>query len=60
LTEPTPLSARARESPLAHQSTPELNVRVYSFAGLSPWVLQGAEIEAVRMLRTVPISIQLD
>ncbi|MFZ0590785.1 MAG: hypothetical protein WAM39_09900 [Bryobacteraceae bacterium] len=43
---------------LAHQSTPELNVRVYSFAGLSSWVLRGAEIEAARMLHSVHIELK--
>src|ERR1700745_11113 len=37
LTGPTPLSARARnECPLAHQSTPEINLRVYSCLGFPP------------------------
>lgn len=45
------------EFSLADQSTPQLRVRVYSFPGLSPWVLEGAELEAQRMLRTVPIRL---
>src|SRR5690242_8152099 len=45
------------ESSLALQSTPTLNVFVYSFAGLSPWVLEGAESEAARMLRPVGVAL---
>jgi hypothetical protein len=43
---------------LALQSTPELNVRVFSFPGLSPWVLQAAESEAARMLRSLPAELK--
>jgi hypothetical protein len=43
---------------LALQSTPKLNVRVFSFPGLSPWVLQSAEAEASRMLRSVPVELK--
>jgi hypothetical protein len=38
------------------QSTPTLKVFVYSFPGLSPGMLQGAEREATRLLRPVPIQ----
>jgi hypothetical protein len=38
------------------QSTLTLRVFVYSFPGLSPVVLQGAESEAARILRPVPIE----
>src|SRR4051812_11575667 len=44
------------QSLLALQSTPTLRVFVYSFPGLSPGVLQGAEGEAARVLRPVPIQ----
>jgi hypothetical protein len=58
LSESTSLIAKPKaDSSLADQSTPQLRVRVYSFPGISPWVLQGAEIEARRMLRTVPIRL---
>ena len=40
------------------QSTPTLRVFVYGFSGLPPGVLQGAESEAVRLLRPVPIEWQ--
>lgn len=43
---------------LALQSTPTLQVFIYSFPGLSPGVLQGAETEATRLLRAVPIDWQ--
>lgn len=42
----------------ADQGTVVLRVRVYSFTGLSPWMLRGAETEALRMLR--PVAIQLN
>src|SRR5207302_65227 len=45
------------ECSLALQSTPTLNVFVYSFPGLSAWVLHGAESEAVRMLH--PVGVEL-
>jgi hypothetical protein len=38
------------------QSTPTLKVFVYSFPGLPPSLLQGAESEAARVLRPVPIQ----
>jgi hypothetical protein len=41
----------------ADRPTPRINVRIYGFPGLSPWVLQGAEIEAKRLLRPVPIQL---
>jgi hypothetical protein len=42
----------------ALQRTPALKVFVYSFPGLSPLALQGAESEATRILRPVPIEWQ--
>jgi len=39
------------------KSTPQLNVRVYSFAGLSPELLSHAESEAVRVLQGVPVEL---
>ena len=33
-----------------------MSVRVYAFAGLSPWLLRSAEVEANRLLRDVPIE----
>lgn len=40
------------------QSTPKLDVLVYSFPGISPWVLQEAEKEAARLLRPVARELQ--
>lgn len=58
LSEPTPLEAgTATEFSFANQSTPELNIRVYSFPGLSAWVLREAYAEAVRIFH--PVSIEL-
>ena len=57
--EPTPLLARAINAfSLAHQSTPELQVRVYSFPGLSPWMLAAAEVEARRLLLPASVEFQ--
>lgn len=39
------------------KSTPQLSVRVYSFAGLSPGLLQAAEVEADRLLSNVPVDL---
>jgi hypothetical protein len=47
----------AVEFPLGNQSTPELNIRVYGFPGLSGWVLRAAYTEAERLLS--PVSIDL-
>jgi hypothetical protein len=49
--------ALTSESSLALQSTPTLNVFVYCFPGLSSWVLEGAESEAMRILH--PLGIEL-
>ena len=46
------------QSLIALQSTQKLTVFVYSFPGLSPSVVQGAETEAVRMLGPVPIELK--
>jgi hypothetical protein len=40
-----------------YKSTPQLNVRVYSFAGLGPGLVQAAEVEATRLLRDVPLNL---
>jgi hypothetical protein len=40
-----------------YKSTPQLNVRVYSFAGLAPGLVQAAEMEATRLLRDVPLNL---
>lgn len=59
LSESTPLMARdAIDGSPGDQSTGVLRVRVYSFRGLSPWMLRAAETEATRMLR--PVAIQLN
>jgi hypothetical protein len=47
----------APEFSLGLQSTPELTVRVFSFPGLSPWMLQAAEAEATRVLHSVPVEL---
>lgn len=39
------------------QSTPTINVLVYSFQGLPPWVLDGAKTEAARIFRQAAIQI---
>lgn len=41
----------------ANDVVPRLTVHVYGFAGLSPWLLASAEVEAARMLRSVPIEL---
>jgi hypothetical protein len=52
------LAARTpTESSRDDNSTPRLTVRVYSFAGLSPWLLEASEIQAARLLRNVPIHL---
>jgi len=56
--EPRPLNARSTELALVHQSTPKLNVRIYSFSAVSAWTLDAAETEAVRMLG--PVFIELN
>lgn len=43
---------------LDHQSTPELSVRIYSFSGMSEWMLTGAETEAKRMLNSVSLKLR--
>ncbi|MCU1263030.1 MAG: hypothetical protein JWO80_5915 [Bryobacterales bacterium] len=58
LSEPTPLFARATTKFAPAGQSPELTVRVYGFSGLSHRVLQGAETEAARMLRSVPIDLR--
>jgi hypothetical protein len=58
-TVPTVIPAKAASaSSSADRPTPKINVRIYSFPGLSPWVRHGAEIEAERLLR--PVVIQLN
>jgi hypothetical protein len=42
----------------AHHSTPQLNVRVYAFSGLSLWLVQTAEAEAASMLHSVPVQLK--
>jgi hypothetical protein len=42
----------------AAQSTRKLDVLVYSFPGVSSWVLQEAEKEAARLLRPVAVELQ--
>lgn len=54
----SPTAPANAQSSLALQFTPALKVFVYSFAGLSPVVLERAEIEAARMLG--PSRLQLD
>jgi hypothetical protein len=39
------------------EKSPRLSVRVYSFAGLSRWLLLAAEVEAARLLRDVPLDL---
>ncbi len=52
-----PAAGLPTESPLGAKSTPQLSVRVYSFPGLSAWLLRAAEIEADRLLRNVPVGL---
>src|SRR5689334_21757139 len=40
-----------------YKSTPQLNVRVYSFPGLAPGLLQAAEMEASRLLGDVRLNL---
>lgn len=44
------------ESSGDNESTPQLSVRVYSFPGLSAWLLNAAEVEATDLLRNVPVG----
>jgi hypothetical protein len=53
---PTALAARV-PTKSSQKSTPRLSVRVYSFAGLSTWLLQAAEMEAARLLREVRLDL---
>jgi hypothetical protein len=51
------LTAPAKtELPLTPQSTPKLDVLLYSFPGLSPGVLHDTEAEAARLLRQIGIE----
>jgi hypothetical protein len=52
-------AARAASVPTKslEKSNPRLSVRVYSFAGLSRWLVQTAEMEAARLLRDVPLDL---
>jgi hypothetical protein len=52
-----PRAGAMADLPLAPPSTPELQVRVFGFPGLSAWTLNGAETEATRMLRPVHIEL---
>ena len=53
-----PLGAATVPSESAgYKSTPQLNVRVYSFPGLAPGLLQAAEMEASRLLRDVRLHL---
>jgi hypothetical protein len=52
-----PASSALAESLRGDKSPPRLSVRVYSFAGLSPWLLHAAEVEAYRLLRKVPVDL---
>src|SRR5579872_5407965 len=45
------------ESPRDDNSTPRLTVRVYTFAGLSSWLVEESEVQAARLLRNVPIHL---
>src|ERR1700749_4300529 len=45
------------ESSPGDKSRPQLSVRVYGFARLSPWLLQTSEIQAARLLGNVPIDL---
>ncbi len=52
------LAARTpTESSRDDNSTPRLTVRVYGFAKLSPSLLQASELQAVRLLRYVPLDL---
>jgi hypothetical protein len=56
---PTALAARDRNgSDSADTSAPQLSVHVYGFPQLSPRLLKAAELEAVRMLRNVPVDLK--
>jgi hypothetical protein len=48
----------ARNPPVSvQQSTPTINVFVYSFYGLPSWVLDGAKVEASRIFRQAKIQV---
>lgn len=50
-------NARTPTESAGYKSTPQLNVRLYSFAGLAPGLIQRAEMEATRLLRAVPLNL---
>jgi hypothetical protein len=55
---PVRLSAGIDPDPsVSDESVPSLTIRVFGFAGLNAWVLEGAEAEAGRMLRGVSIHL---
>lgn len=54
---PLPLIATGATQSLLHNRSGGLTIRVFGFSGLSPWVLQGAEAEAARMLRSASIEL---
>ena len=54
-----PLSAPGKaQSSLALQSTPTLKVFVYTFPGVSPYALEGAETETSRILHSAHIELR--
>jgi hypothetical protein len=56
---PTALAAKDRNvSDSADTSAPQLSVHVYGFPQLSPRLLKAAELEAVYMLRSVPVDLR--
>jgi hypothetical protein len=58
LSGPARLSASTSTKPSpAVRSTPEVFVRVYSFPGLTPWMLQGAKTVAGDILRSASIGM---
>jgi hypothetical protein len=50
-------SAGGPHESAVYKSTLQLDVRVYSFAGLSRWLLQTAEIQAARLLHKTHLDL---
>lgn len=53
-----PSASTSAQTGIGLQFTPTVKVFVYGFPGLSPTVLQGAEAEATRLLRHLPIRLE--
>ena len=58
LSAPAPLPAKTHHGALVSAKfTPQLTARIYSFPGLSPWILRNAEAEATHAMRDVALTL---